>query len=193
MLPTTIAMSYDVSGSRDQSQINPLFKTNILRGVWIFRINYKSKKVKKYISTHNSAIFWATDQTWPVTTLGFRNCWESRVFLAIPVLYQSQCCLMKLSHRLVPSCWDQLSQLTGHNLYPRYMQVRSNLIKKSAKHLWYWYPALQSNLFMASSTCFLTGVLWALILELLWSNFKKWVTTMTWEFSCQSQVHLVNL
>ena len=29
--------------------------------VWIFRTNYKSKKVKKYISTHNSAIFWATD------------------------------------------------------------------------------------------------------------------------------------
>ena len=32
MLPTTIAMSNDVSGSWDLSQINPLFKTNILRG-----------------------------------------------------------------------------------------------------------------------------------------------------------------
>ena len=32
MLLTTIAMSDDVSGSWDQSQINPLFKTNILRG-----------------------------------------------------------------------------------------------------------------------------------------------------------------
>ena len=32
MLPTTIAMSDNVSGSWDQSQINPLFKTNILRG-----------------------------------------------------------------------------------------------------------------------------------------------------------------
>ena len=31
MFLTTIAMSYDVSGSKDQSQINPLFKTNILR------------------------------------------------------------------------------------------------------------------------------------------------------------------
>ena len=32
MLQTTIAMSDDVSGTWDQSQINPLFKTNILRG-----------------------------------------------------------------------------------------------------------------------------------------------------------------
>ena len=31
MLQTMIAMSKDVSGSRDQSQINPLFKPNILR------------------------------------------------------------------------------------------------------------------------------------------------------------------
>ena len=89
-------------------------------------------------------------QTWAVTMLGLPNCRESWVFLAVPVWYESQCCLRKLSHRLVPRCWDQLSQLTGHNLYPRYMQVRSNLIKKFARHLWYWYPALQSNLFMAS-------------------------------------------
>ena len=32
MIPTTIAMSDDVLGTWDQSQINPLFKTNILRG-----------------------------------------------------------------------------------------------------------------------------------------------------------------
>ena len=36
MLPTTIAMSNDVSGSWDLSQINPLFKTNILSGEHIF-------------------------------------------------------------------------------------------------------------------------------------------------------------
>ena len=32
MLPTTKAMSDGVSGCKDQSLINPLFKTNILRG-----------------------------------------------------------------------------------------------------------------------------------------------------------------
>ena len=32
MLPTTIAMYEDVSGSKDQSQINPHFKMNVLRG-----------------------------------------------------------------------------------------------------------------------------------------------------------------
>ena len=32
MLPTAIAMSDDVSGNRDQSQINPLFKRNIFVG-----------------------------------------------------------------------------------------------------------------------------------------------------------------
>ena len=32
MLPTTIAMSDDVSGTWDKSQINPLFKMNILSG-----------------------------------------------------------------------------------------------------------------------------------------------------------------
>ena len=32
MLPTTIAMSDDMSGSKEKSQINPLFKTNIVVG-----------------------------------------------------------------------------------------------------------------------------------------------------------------
>ena len=32
VLPTAIAMSDDVSGSWDKSQINPLLKTKILRG-----------------------------------------------------------------------------------------------------------------------------------------------------------------
>ena len=113
---------------------------------------------------------------------------ESRVFLAFPVWYQSQCCLRKLSHRLVPRCWDQLSQLTGHNLYLRYLRVTSNVTEKSEKYLWYWYPMTQ----LTSQSClrhqesiphlFLTGVLWALKFELLWSNFKTGVTTMLWKF-----------
>ena len=127
-------------------------------------------------------------QTWAVTTLGLPNCRESWVFLAFPVWYQSQCCLRKLSHRLVLRRWDQLSQLTGHNLHPTYLRVTSNVTEKYEKYLWYWYPMTQ----LSSQSClqhqesiphlFLTGVLWALKFELLWSNFKKGVTTMLWKF-----------
>ena len=92
---------------------------------------------------------WVTGQTWAVTTLGLPNCRESWVFLAFPVWYQSQCCLRKLSHSLVPRCWDQLSQLAGHNLHPRYLRVTSNVTEKSKKHLWYWYPMTQ----LSSQSC----------------------------------------
>ena len=85
--------------------------------------------------------------------------------------------------------WDQLFQLTGHNLHPTYLRVTSNITEKYEKYLWYWYPMTQ----LSSQSClqhqesipqhlFLTGVLWALKFELLWSNFKKGVTTMLWKF-----------
>ena len=77
--------------------------------------------------------------------------------------------------------WDQLSQLTGHNLHPTYLRVTSNVTEKYEKYLWYWYPMTQ----LSSQSClqhqesiphfFLTGVLWALKFELLWSNFKTGV------------------
>ena len=64
--------------------------------------------------------------------------------------------------------WDQLSQLTGHNLHPTYLRVTSNVTEKYEKYLWYWYPMTQ----LSSQSClqhqesipqhlFLTGVLWA--------------------------------
>ena len=44
---------------------------------------------------------------------------------------------------------SQLSQITGHNLYPRYLWVTSNVTKKSKKYFWYWYPVTQ----ISSQTC----------------------------------------